>query len=98
MSSGNCAANARIVARQPPHSRAPTAASRGVRMNTRFLAVLLSLGTQGPVMSQEGATSGDLVVIDLRPKEEREGFGLAALDGKCNEDVFRIPDVASDPL
>src|SRR4030095_3281617 len=67
-------------------------------MNTRFLAVLLLLGTQGPVMSQEGATSGDLVVIDLRPKEEREGFGLAALDGKCNEDVFRIPDVASDPL
>ena len=39
-----------------------------------------------------------MVVIDLRPKEEKEGFGLAELSGKCNKDVFRIPDVASDPL
>lgn len=39
-----------------------------------------------------------LVVIDLRPKEETEGSSLAPLSGKCNDDVFRIPDVASDPL
>jgi hypothetical protein len=39
-----------------------------------------------------------LVVIDLRPPEEKEGNGLTALDGKCNEDVYRIADVATDPL
>src|SRR6185503_5748207 len=39
-----------------------------------------------------------LVVIDLRPDTEREGMGLAALEGKCNKDVFRIEDVATDPL
>jgi hypothetical protein len=40
----------------------------------------------------------ELVVIDLRPKEERDGHGLAELAGKCNKDVYRIADVASDPL
>jgi hypothetical protein len=39
-----------------------------------------------------------IVVIDLRPAEEKEGTGLRELDGKCNEDVYRIADVASDPL
>jgi hypothetical protein len=39
-----------------------------------------------------------LVVIDLRPKEETEGSGLQQLSGKCNENVYRVPDVASDPL
>ena len=29
---------------------------------------------------------------------EKEGNGLAPLSGKCNEDVYRIADVASDPL
>lgn len=39
-----------------------------------------------------------IVIIDLRPAEEKEGTGLAALDGKCNKDVYRIADVATDPL
>ena len=64
----------------------------------RLLATLSLMSVLAPALAQEGATSPELVVIDLRPKEEREGFGLAALQGKCNEDVFRIPDVASDPL
>ena len=62
-------------------------------MGTLALIALLQ-----PSMAQEEASPQALVVIDLRPKAEREGFGLAPLEGKCNKDVFRIPDVASDPL
>jgi hypothetical protein len=64
----------------------------------RVMGALALFAALPPALAQEGATSEELVVIDLRPKEEREGFGLSALDGKCNEDVFRIADVASDPL
>ena len=64
----------------------------------RFIAALSLIVCLPPAMAQEGATSSEIVVIDLRPKDEREGFGLAPLSGKCNEDVFRIADVASDPL
>lgn len=61
----------------------------------RILAIL-SLVSVTPVLAQDAASS--LVVIDLRPKEEKDGFGLAPLDGKCNENVFRVADVASDPM
>ena len=47
-------------------------------------------------MAQEEAKP--LVVIDLRPDDEKAGTGLTPQDGKCNKDVFRIADVASDPL
>jgi hypothetical protein len=71
----------------------------GVRLNTtRFIAALALFAGLQPSMAQDEATQQELVVIDLRPKEEKEGFGLAELDGKCNKDVFRIPDVATDPL
>jgi hypothetical protein len=40
----------------------------------------------------------ELVVIDLRPQEEKDGLGLIPLAGKCNKDVSRIADVASDPM
>lgn len=49
-----------------------------------------------PVLAQEEAKP--LVVIDLRPPEEKEGNGLLPLSGKCNELVYRIADVATDPL
>jgi hypothetical protein len=62
----------------------------------RYLAALLFFTL--PAIAQEPAAPGDLVVIDLRPKEEKEGFGLSELTGKCNRDVYRIPDVATDPL
>jgi hypothetical protein len=62
-------------------------------MKHRALLVALSLISTA-VLAQDA----DLVVIDLRPREEKEGFGLAPLTGKCNEDVYRIADVASDPL
>jgi len=39
-----------------------------------------------------------LAVIDLRPDNEKEGNGLLPLEGKCNKDVYRIADVATDPL
>jgi hypothetical protein len=39
----------------------------------------------------------ELVVIDLRPAEEKSGHALTPLTGKCNKDVFRIADVATDP-
>ena len=47
-------------------------------------------------LAQEEGKS--LVVIDLRPSEEKEGSGVVPLSGKCNENVFRIADVASDPM
>jgi hypothetical protein len=55
---------------------------------------LLSL----PPSQAQDAKSDELVVIDLRPAEEKDGVGLTALSGKCNKGVFRIADVASDPL
>jgi hypothetical protein len=64
----------------------------------RFLSALLLFAALPPVMAQEADTPAQLVVIDLRPKEEKEGSALSPLSGKCNEDVFRIADVASDPL
>ena len=72
----------------------------GDRLNkqaTLLIASLCLVSLQAS-LAQEAAAPAELVVIDLRPKEEKEGFGLSPLDGKCNKDVFRIPDVASDPL
>ena len=56
------------------------------------------LALQLPLLAQDVAPAGELVVIDLRPKEERDGTGILELQGKCNKDVFRVADVASDPL
>jgi hypothetical protein len=67
------------------------------RRVTRFIASLLLLAFQQAVPAQEAAAQ-ELVVIDLRPKEEKDGLGLTELSGKCNKDVFRIADVASDPV
>ena len=64
---------------------------------TRLIAPLLLLAFQQPSLAQE-ASSQELVVIDLRPKEEKDGIGLLELTGKCNKDVFRIADVATDPV
>ena len=64
---------------------------------TRLMAPLLLLAFQQPSPAQE-ASSQELVVIDLRPKEEKDGIGLLELTGKCNKDVFRIADVATDPI
>jgi len=61
----------------------------------RIAAAICFLAVLPPALSQEEARP--LVVIDLRPDEEKSGHGLTALDGKCNVDVFRIADVASDP-
>ena len=64
----------------------------------RFIAACVLFGVLPPLMAQEADTPAQLAVIDLRPKEEKEGSALSPLSGKCNEDVFRIADVASDPL
>ena len=66
-------------------------------MNRIFTASLL-VSLMAAAGAQEAPPPKELVVIDLRPKEEREGNGLAALSGKCNKNVYRIADVASDPL
>ena len=63
----------------------------------RLFALLGIVAFQQPLPAQE-ASSQELVVIDLRPKEEKDGLGLTELSGKCNKDVFRIADVASDPM
>lgn len=63
---------------------------------TSLISALCLVALQQTVLAQEPAD--ELIVIDLRPKEETEGNGLAPLDGKCNKGVFRIADVASDPL
>jgi hypothetical protein len=62
----------------------------------RLFALIGVLAFQQPSLAQEGAN--ELVVIDLRPKEEKDGVGLLELSGKCNKDVFRIADVATDPV
>jgi len=70
-------------------------------MNNRarhLIGTLSLLACLSPVLAQEEASSRPLVVIDLRPDEEKAGNGLTALSGKCNKDVFRIADVATDPL
>ncbi len=64
----------------------------------RHLAALLLATSLTGVQAQEPAADPELVVIDLRPKEEKDGAALVELKGKCNKDVYRIPDVASDPL
>src|SRR5882672_5156381 len=66
------------------------------RRVTRLIAPLLLLAIHQPSSAQDA--TNELVVIDLRPKEEKDGTGLLALSGKCNKDVFRIADVASDPI
>jgi hypothetical protein len=66
------------------------------KTRTRLFALLGVLAFQQPLPAQEA--SQELVVIDLRPKEEKDGLGLQALSGKCNKGVFRIADVASDPI
>jgi hypothetical protein len=63
----------------------------------RLIGPFLLLSLAPPAMAQD-AKSDELVVIDLRPAEEKDGVGLTALSGKCNKGVFRIADVASDPL
>lgn len=60
------------------------------------LIALLALGAAPPNASADDAKP--LVVIDLRPGEEKDASSLTELEGKCNKDVYRIPDVASDPL
>ena len=66
---------------------------------TRFSAALaLWAFFIPPVMAEEKAGDRALVVIDLRPAEEREGSGLTPLTGICNQDVYRVADVASNPL
>jgi hypothetical protein len=64
---------------------------------TWMIAPLFLFAFQQSLLAQDAA-SKELVVIDLRPPIEKEGTGLSPLSGKCNKRVFRIADVASDPL
>jgi hypothetical protein len=63
----------------------------------RFIVLLGLLATLPGAQAQDAAAAKPLVVIDLRPAEEKSGHALTPLTGKCNKDVFRIADVASDP-
>jgi hypothetical protein len=63
---------------------------------SRAIAIVLFAAIPAAALAQE--ESPQLVVIDLRPPEEKEGNGLKELEGKCNQNVFRIADVATDPL
>ena len=64
----------------------------------RFTAALLLSVVLQPVTAQDADPAQALAVIDLRPSEEKDGSALVPLSGKCNEEVFRIADVASDPM
>ena len=64
----------------------------------RLLAALGLFACLQPLSAQEAEKSVELKAIDLRPQEERDGVGLTELSGKCNKDVYRVADVASDPL
>jgi hypothetical protein len=57
-------------------------------------AVLLFLAATG--LAQEPSAHA-LTVIDLRPAEQRQGNELQRLTGKCNDDIYRIPETASAP-
>ncbi len=63
----------------------------------RFIASLFLLAFLQPLPASE-SNPDELKVIDLRPAEEKDGVGLSELSGKCNKNVYRIADVASDPL
>ncbi|HEV7609553.1 MAG TPA: hypothetical protein VGO61_19610 [Steroidobacteraceae bacterium] len=65
---------------------------------TRTIAALCLFAFLQPLTARAAAAPDDLVVIDLRPQNEKEGTGLSPVSGKCNKGVFRIADVASDPL
>lgn len=62
------------------------------------LILAFGLAYLQPAWAEDADKSVELKVIDLRPQEERDGVGLTELSGKCNKDVYRIADVASDPL
>jgi hypothetical protein len=64
---------------------------------TRSCAALALLAWLSPALSRDSAADQSLVVIDLRPAEEKQGKGLAPLTGECNADVYRIADTASNP-
>jgi hypothetical protein len=64
---------------------------------TGWIAAVCAIALQ-PQPAQAAAETDELVVIDLRPPDERDGVGLSELTGKCNQRVYRIADVASDPL
>jgi len=65
---------------------------------TPILTAMLLMNCLQSSRAQDTADKPELSVIDLRPPEEKEGVGLTELAGKCNSEVFRIADVASDPL
>jgi hypothetical protein len=70
------------------------------KMN-RWVGLWLGLGNVlafQQAQAADEAPARELVVIDLRPQEEKDGLGLIPLTGKCNKDVSRIADVASDPM
>jgi hypothetical protein len=68
-----------------------------VRRLGHWLAALGALALAAPATAQDAAPPA-VTVIDLRPPEEKDGVALTELEGKCNREVFRIADVASDPL
>jgi hypothetical protein len=68
-----------------------------MKILARLIAALFLAAFQSISLAQD-AKPDELVVVDLRPQEERDGVGLTALSGKCNKGVFRIADVASDPV
>jgi hypothetical protein len=70
--------------------------NRATPLLAAVFPVLALMGASSTAIAQDEGKP--LVVIDLRPQEETEGSSLMELSGKCNQDVFRIPDVASDPL
>jgi len=66
-------------------------------LTSHFPVALALLAYLSPALAQQRPADPTLVVIDLRPKEEKQGTGLSPLTGKCNEDVYRIADPASNP-
>jgi hypothetical protein len=62
------------------------------------LILALCLAFLQSAWAEDPDKSVALKAIDLRPQEERDGVGLTELSGKCNKNVYRIADVASDPL
>ncbi len=66
-------------------------------LTTRIAAALAMVAQPSAASAQERASGHGLLVIDLRPREEKSGSGLSPLSGPCNEAVYIVADGASKP-
>ncbi len=68
------------------------------KLVTRLIASLFLVRIPAAAPAQEAASPRSSWSSTCGRRKRRTGLGLLPQSGKCNKDVFRIADVASDPL